>query len=345
MLGGRQYLMSTAVRSGTESSAVEAHNLSRTFRVRQGLLHRAEVRAVDSVSFAIGHGETLGLVGESGCGKTTTAKMILGLERPTSGTVSFEGVAPASGRDWKPLRKKVQAVFQSPAACLSPRMRVEEILAEPLIAQKRVPRGEVPKRAAELLATVGLSASSAERFPHEFSGGQQQRIAIARALSVDPAVVVLDEPVSALDVSIRAQIVELLQELQKTRGVSYLLIAHDISLVHYMSHQIAVMYLGQIVEHGPADEVVTNSLHPYTRSLIDAVPVADPDLPEGTVVRGELPNPMSPPSGCYFHPRCPDVMPECREVAPKFSEIRPGHYAACHLYPESSQGTTTKGAY
>jgi oligopeptide/dipeptide ABC transporter ATP-binding protein len=314
--------------------AVELQNLSKTYGGRRGLRPSPGVRAVHQVSFAVPKGSTFGLVGESGCGKSTTAKLILGLEKPTGGDVLFDGKPVFRRQDYSKLRESVQAVFQSPSSSLSPRMRVDELITEPLIAQgKCKSAASKTEHASRLLELVGLSASSLNRFPHEFSGGQQQRIAIARALSIDPSVVILDEPVSALDVSIRAQIINLLMDLQEQSGVSYLLIAHDIAVVEHMSHEIGVMYLGEIVERGPAVKVVGEPKHPYTAALIEAVPVADPDAPRiRSVIRGELPSAMNPPDGCSFHTRCPRVMDRCRNTKPQFLEVERNHWVACHLY-------------
>ncbi len=314
--------------------ALEAQALSKTYGGRAGVRRSAAVRAVHEISFSIPKGSTFGLVGESGCGKTTTAKMLLGLEKPTAGELFYDGKPVAQKRDFAKLRSSVQAVFQSPSSSLSPRMRVAELITEPLIAQgKASSKDAVQKHAPRLLELVGLGASSLDRFPHEFSGGQQQRLAIARALSIEPSVIILDEPVSALDVSIRAQIINLLMDLQEQSGVSYLLIAHDIAVVEHMSHEIGVMYLGEIVERGPASAVVQQSKHPYTKALIEAVPVADPDAPRvRAVVTGEPPNPMNPPSGCSFHPRCIRAMDVCSVVKPTFMEVERNHWVACHLY-------------
>jgi oligopeptide/dipeptide ABC transporter ATP-binding protein len=315
-------------------AAVEVHRLAKTFGGRRGVRRTPGIRAVHDVSFSIPRGSTFGLVGESGCGKSTTAKLILGLEKPTSGEVFFEGKPVFRRQDYARLREHVQAVFQSPSSSLSPRMRVDELITEPLIAQGKCRgSGQKTAHASRLLELVGLSPSSLRRFPHEFSGGQQQRLAVARALSINPSVVILDEPVSALDVSIRAQIINLLMDLQEQSGVSYLLIAHDIAVVEHMSHEIGVMYLGEIVEKGPAGKVVGEPKHPYTQALIEAVPLADPDAPRiRSVIRGELPSAMNPPTGCTFHTRCPKASDICRAVKPPFIEVERNHWVACHLY-------------
>ncbi len=310
--------------------------LTKHFPVRRGLLGRttALVRAVDSISFTIDAGATLGLVGESGCGKTTTSKLVLGLERPTSGAIRFqdEDVLTLDRPALKRYRRAVQAVFQDPYASLDPRMRVGSIIAEPLVINEPLDAGARRRRVLELLDLVSLPARAAELFPHEFSGGQRQRVAIARALALSPRLVVLDEPVSALDVSIRAQILNLLRDLQQRLGVSYLFIAHDLAAVAHMSHTVAVMYLGQIVEWGEASAVALAPRHPYTQALFAAALPIDFDTPhEGIVLPGEVPSPLSPPSGCRFHTRCPHVMPRCATEEPR---LRPeaNRLVACHLY-------------
>jgi len=315
---------------------LEVSDLTKHFPVRRGALGWSTtlVRAVDSISFRLEPGTTLGLVGESGCGKTTTSKLILGLERPTSGAIRFEGddvvSLDAAGR--RHYRRAVQAVFQDPYASLDPRMRVGAIVAEPLVINTELDGGARRRRVAELLDLVGLPARAAELFPHEFSGGQRQRIAIARALALSPKLVVLDEPVSALDVSIRAQILNLLRDLQKRLGVSYLFIAHDLAAVAHMSHTIAVMYLGKIVECGDADAVALAPQHPYTRALFAAALPVDVDgKRDETLVAGEVPSPLAPPSGCRFHPRCPHAMPHCATEEPTLRTAA-DRLVACHLY-------------
>jgi oligopeptide/dipeptide ABC transporter ATP-binding protein len=322
-----------AVPTGT---LLEASGLTKHFPVRQGALGWSTglVRAVDSVSFHIDTGTTFGLVGESGCGKTTTSKLVLGLERPTAGTIRFEGadVSALGAKADRHYRRSVQAVFQDPYASLDPRMRVGSIIAEPLVINERPSTTELRRRVRELLDLVGLPERSAELFPHEFSGGQRQRIAIARALALSPKLIVLDEPVSALDVSIRAQILNLLRDIQKRLGVSYLFIAHDLAAVAHMSHTIAVMYLGKIVELGEATAVALDPKHPYTQALFAAALPIDVDRRgDEIVLSGEVPSPLDPPSGCRFHPRCPYVMPRCASEEP---QLRPeaGRLAACHLY-------------
>jgi oligopeptide/dipeptide ABC transporter ATP-binding protein len=315
---------------------LEVQNLTKHFSVRRGLLGWSPqlVRAVDAVSFTLETGGTLGLVGESGCGKTTTSRLILGLERPTSGAIRFEGrdVLTLDREGVRHYRRSIQAVFQDPYASLDPRMRVGAIVAEPLVINTDLDGAARRRRVAELLDLVGLPERSGTLFPHEFSGGQRQRIAIARALALEPKLVVLDEPVSALDVSIRAQILNLLRDLQKRLGVSYLFIAHDLAAVAHMSQTIAVMYLGQIVEWGDADAVALEPRHPYTKALFTAALPADVDAPrEEVVLTGEVPSPLAPPSGCRFHTRCPFVMPHCATQEPALRSER-GRLVACHLY-------------
>ena len=320
---------------------LEAHNLTKHFPVRGGLFRKVEgaVRAVDSVSFTIEPGRTLGVVGESGCGKSTTAKLVLKLEEPTAGEIRFDGQSLQSldAEGLRKYRKSVQAVFQDPYASLSPRMRVGSIIAEPLVTNESLPRGEAKKRVAHLLERVGLPERAADLFPHEFSGGQRQRIAIARALALSPRLVVLDEPVSALDVSIRAQILNLLVDLQRDLGLAYLFIAHDLAAVAHMSHAIAVMYLGKIVEYGPAKTVAADPKHPYTQALFAAALPAHPDeTREEIILAGEVPSPINPPAGCRFHPRCPHVMPRCSVEVPPL-DMALGREVACHLYDGKGQ--------
>jgi oligopeptide/dipeptide ABC transporter ATP-binding protein len=296
------------------------------------------VRAVDDVSFAIESGRTLGVVGESGCGKTTTAKLVLGLEEPTGGSIRFEGrdlqALDAAGR--RHYRKSVQAVFQDPFASLSPRMRISDIIAEPLVTNEINTAVEVRRRVLELLDLVGLPERSADLFPHEFSGGQRQRIAIARALSLSPKLIVLDEPVSALDVSIRAQILNLLRDLQERLGLSYLFIAHDLAAVAHMSHTIVVMYLGKIVEMGDARTLARAPKHPYTEALFSAALPSHPDERRDEIIlAGEVPSPLHPPSGCRFHPRCPHAMPVCGQQEPALVPVE-DRIVACHLYDQAS---------
>jgi oligopeptide/dipeptide ABC transporter ATP-binding protein len=315
---------------------LEARGLTKHFTVGRGLLGRGGgvVRAVDDISFAIESGRTLGVVGESGCGKTTTAKLVLRLEKPTAGDILFDGkpMAALEGEGLHHYRKSVQAVFQDPFASLNPRMRVDAIIAEPLVTHERIDSPEIAARVAKLLDVVGLPARSRDLFPHEFSGGQRQRIAIARALALSPRLVVLDEPVSALDVSIRAQILNLLRDLQRELGLAYLFIAHDLAAVAHMSHVIAVMYLGRIVEIGDAARVASAPQHPYTQALFAAALPSHPDEQrEDIVLVGEVPSPLNPPAGCRFHPRCPKVMARCSREEPKLKSSH-GREVSCHLF-------------
>ena len=327
------------VRAG-EQPLVRLEGIRRHFPIYRGNVLRRRtgtVKAVDGISINIMPGETYSLVGESGCGKTTTSRMLLMADEPTEGNIYYDDrpMNQFSGAERRNFKASVQAVFQDPWSSLNPRMRVDQIISEPLITHQRLSRSAVRAQVQELLQVVGLHPFHAERYPHEFSGGQRQRIAIARALSTRPKLIVLDEPVSALDVSIRAQILNLLKELQSTYELSYLLIAHNLATVRYMSHMVGVMYLGKIVEEAPPIELFTNAQHPYTRALISASLPAHPRRQrEEIVLTGEVPSPLNPPAGCTFHPRCPFVMERCSADVPLLVDYSPGHFTACHLYDE-----------
>ena len=322
----------------TQNSILEVRGLKKYFPIYSGLFaQRVEgwVRAVDDVSFSIRRGETLGLVGESGCGKTTTGRCILQLDRPTAGEVLFEGqnLARMADAALRPLRRQMQIVFQDPYSSLNPRMTVGQILSEPIRVHRISPDGRrYEDRVAELLSVVGLNPLMAGRYPHELSGGQRQRVGIARALALEPKFIVCDEPISALDVSIQAQILNLLEELQERFGLTYLFIAHDLSVVRHISDRIVVMYLGKVVEIADRQELYENPLHPYTKALLSAVPIPDPLVEakrERVVLGGEVPSPLNPPHGCIFHSRCPIAVEECSQRVPEIREVRPNHRAAC----------------
>ncbi|RXZ78776.1 dipeptide ABC transporter ATP-binding protein [Paenibacillaceae bacterium] len=317
---------------------IEVKGLQKSFLVNKGWFgNHKYLRAVDGISFAIGKGETFSLVGESGCGKSTTGRLITRLLKPNEGEVWFNGqnITELSDNQMRPIRKEMQMVFQDPYASLNPRMKVKDLVAEPLLIHTKLSQGERDKLASELLEVVGLNSFHAERYAHEFSGGQRQRIGIARALSVRPSLIVADEPVSALDVSIQSQVLNLLQDLQEQYGLTYLFISHDLSVVEHISDRIGVMYLGALVETANKDDLYERPLHPYTKALLSSVPVPDPSSTrERIILKGDLPSPVDPPSGCRFHTRCPSCMEVCKTQAPAFLEVEPGRQVACHLYDE-----------
>lgn len=323
-----------------ERKLLEVKNLKKYFPVKAGILRKtvAYVKAVDGVSFHINEGETLGLVGESGCGKSTSGHTILRLLEAIGGEVIFDGkdILSLNKREMREARKDMQIIFQDPYASLNPRMTIGEIIAEPLIIHKLARNKEERReKVAWLMESVGLAADHMNRFPHEFSGGQRQRIGIARALAVNPRLIIADEPVSALDVSIQAQVINLLQDLQKKFSLTYLFIAHDLSVVKHISDRIGVMYLGKIVELADKDELFNNPLHPYTKALLSAIPIPDPEYKkERIILKGDVPNPVNPPQGCPFHPRCPMAKDICKQVAPELKDYGNGHFASCHLLEE-----------
>ena len=315
---------------------LRVENLVKHFPIMRGIFQKqvGAVRAVDDVSFEVKRGETLGLVGESGCGKSTTGRAVLQLYRPTSGSVYYDGVdlTKLKGEDLRKMRRKMQMIFQDPYASLNPRMTVGEIIREPLLVHNVATEADADDRVKQLLELVRLNPSFATRYPHEFSGGQRQRIGIARALALQPSFIVCDEPISALDVSIQAQVVNLLEELQDKFGLTYLFIAHDLSMVRHISDRVAVMYLGVVVETATRDELYKNPLHPYSQALLSAVPIPDPvkeSTRKRTILVGDVPSPANPPSGCRFRTRCPIAEPICAEKRPEFREVKPGHFAAC----------------
>lgn len=322
------------------NNLLEVKNLGKFYPITEGWQRRhvGDVRAVDDVSFHIQEGETLGLVGESGCGKTTTARCILRAIKPTSGEILFRkgdgttvDLAKASNETMRPLRKEIQLIFQDPFTSLNPRMRVFDIVGEPLLIQGMKNRTERTERVAEMMRLVGLRPEYMQRYPHAFSGGERQRIGIARALALHPRLVVADEPVSALDVSVQAQVLNLLLDLQERLKLTYLFVAHDLSVVKHITNRVAVMYVGKIVEIAPTEKLYSKPRHPYTSALMSAVPVPDPKAREAMQeLQGEVANPANPPSGCYFHPRCPFAIDRCKQEAPALEEIEPGHFARCH---------------
>jgi oligopeptide/dipeptide ABC transporter ATP-binding protein len=326
-----------ASNGSTTAPLMEVDHLSMLFPVKSGIVIDrtvGHVHAVDDVSFTINEGETLGVVGESGCGKTTLIRTLVRLLKPTGGAIRFHGadITRAGRRQMQPIRREMQMVFQDPQASLNPRKRVSQILATPL-ALRGVPGNQIEAESLKLLDRVGMRSEQLTRFPHEFSGGQRQRIGIARALAMDPRLILLDEPVSALDVSIQAQVINLLDDLQDEFGLSYVFVAHDLSVVRHVSDRIAVMYLGKVVEISPSEELYTKPIHPYTEVLLSAIPIPDPVLNRErarTVVGGEVPSPINPPPGCRFHTRCPFATDICRTVEPQLSEYAGGHVAACH---------------
>src|SRR5499427_6585167 len=327
-----------AVAANDAHRLLEVRGLQMHFPVTEGIVINrkvGEVKAVDGIDFTVRRGETLGLVGESGCGKTTTGRCILRLERPTAGEILYDGVdiARLEPKDLLSLRRRIQVIFQDPYSSLNPRMKVGEIIAEPIMVHglERNPARRAA-RVRELLSVCGLDPKFADRYPHEMSGGQRQRVGIARALALEPEFVVCDEAVSALDVSIQAQIVNLLEDLRGQFGLTYLFIAHDLSVVRHLCQRVAVMYLGRVVELAECDELFDNPLHPYTRALLGAVPVPDPLVEAERAfrpVRGEIPSPINPPSGCVFHPRCPIAVEKCKQMRPELREVRPAHWVAC----------------
>lgn len=316
---------------------LQVENLVKHFPITQGVIVQRQVgavRAVDGLSFQVYAGETLSLVGESGCGKSTTARLIMGLETPTSGKITFDGrdVVGLSKKGLREIRREMQIVFQDPFASLNPRMSVAQIVGEPLRIHRSCEKDERERRVLELLERVGLDQSYATRYPREFSGGQRQRIGVARALALNPKLIICDEPVSALDVSVQAQVINLLQDLQQERGLTYIFIAHDLGVVKHVSDRVAVMYLGRIMELAPTDTLYSDPRHPYTQALMAAIPIPDPkERKDRALLQGDVPSPINPPSGCRFHPRCSSAQQICSRTEPKLENLGNGHYCACHF--------------
>jgi oligopeptide/dipeptide ABC transporter ATP-binding protein len=322
----------------TDEVLIDVKDLKMHFPVTEGVFVQsvvATVKAVNGISFQVKKGETLGLVGESGCGKTTTGRCIIQLENATDGQILYQGtdLTKLDSKEMIDFRKKIQIIFQDPFSSLNPRMTIGDIIGEPMRVHGIVPdAGERRKRVLDLLVKCGLKVNFADRYPHEMSGGQRQRVGIARALAMDPEFIICDEAVSALDVSIQAQVINLLEDLRDEFGLTYLFISHDLSVVRHICHRVAVMYLGNMVELADCDELYDNPMHPYTQALLEAVPIPDPDLENNRahkVVKGEIPSPMSPPSGCVFHPRCEKAVASCSQSIPEFREVKPGHWVAC----------------
>jgi oligopeptide transport system ATP-binding protein len=327
-----------AATSGQADTLVQVRNLKMHFPITEGAIVPrvvAHVKAVDGISFDIRKGETLGLVGESGCGKTTTGRCILQLEKATSGEIIYDGrdLNKLDKKAMRPMRQRIQVIFQDPYSSLNPRMKIGDIIAEPMMVHQTEPdKAARDKRVRELLGLCGLNPKFADRYPHEMSGGQRQRVGIARALAVRPEFIICDEAVSALDVSIQAQVINLLEDLRDEFDLTYLFISHDLSVVRHLCQRVAVMYLGNMVELAETDELFDNPIHPYTKALLEAVPIPDPTIEQARahkVIQGEIPSPINPPSGCVFHPRCEMAVEACKGAAPEFREIRPGHWVAC----------------
>jgi len=337
----------TALTTPAHDVLVDVKNLKQYFPIKSGIVFDrvvGHVHAVDDISFHVKRGETLGLVGESGCGKSTTGRAVLQIYRPTAGSVIFEGqdVTKARGKALKAYQRNAQMVFQDPYASLDPRMTVGGIIAEPLEIHNIAKGKEKEERVREMLRVVGLNPYFANRYPHEFSGGQRQRIGLARALALEPEFIVCDEPISALDVSIQAQIINLLEDLQEQYNLTYLFIAHDLAVVRHISDRVAVMYVGKIVEVANRNELYDLPLHPYSKALLSAVPIPDPVIEKKRsriILQGDVPSPVNPPSGCRFHPRCPFVRPDCSETEPPLEQVRPDHWVACFYWKEIAERT------